>query len=269
MDVNYYMFDGFVIDKTTGRKHLTHVVRKSDDRFYDGNGKPVCGARRYNIEPTLPYGRIGYCSRTPTSGRVRCAVCDKKRKKEPIQSLPDARRGVITTAIPSRLRRKFESAFNDPDLLDQSEIIALLNVRIADLLERVDTGESGDNWRQILKTFEEFQYAINTQDVEATNKSMNSLESLISTGVGDYQAWDEIYKVTELLRKVKADENALILKKGAMITAEEQMSIIYYMLGIITKHVRDRDALDRIKNDVLKLMDKNQSMGEVKVIEHG
>lgn len=260
--MSYYLLSGDIaIHKTNGKMRVTRVIRDESGRFYH-NGQPVCGARYSDTE--LPYG-VSYCDRKPQYGRVRCKKHDRATP-DPIQSLTSAKKDLIATALPARLKDRYEQSLNDPDILEQTESLALLRVRIADLLGRVDTGESGKAWTEALKAFQEFQVALQSQDVAGTNRAIARMEQILKRGGQDTWAWQEVYQVMELQRKIKSDENNLLVRKGAMITIEEQMSIIYYTLGVITKHVKDAGTLQAIKADMEKMLDKQASTGQVKVI---
>lgn len=64
-------------------------------------------------------------------------------------ALPHFRTGRRSRDLPARLAARYQEARSDPQLLELREGIALVDARIADLLARVDAGESGARWRAL------------------------------------------------------------------------------------------------------------------------
>src|SRR4051812_32142589 len=61
-------------------------------------------------------------------------------------ALPQFKHGRYSRSLPTRLAAQYEAAQSDPVLMELRDEIALNDARLADLLGRVDTGESGSLW---------------------------------------------------------------------------------------------------------------------------
>ena len=56
---------------------------------------------------------------------------------------PAYKSGRFSKALPDRLARKFQDAYDDPDLLSARSAVAILSTRIVEIAERFDAGGSG------------------------------------------------------------------------------------------------------------------------------
>jgi hypothetical protein len=84
------------------------------------------------------------CKRWVTPGRDVCRFHGGKVPRGP--ALPQFRHGRYSRFLPSRLAATYQTAAKDPELLSLRRELALVDARLDDLLQRVDTGESGALW---------------------------------------------------------------------------------------------------------------------------
>src|SRR5436305_15207335 len=59
---------------------------------------------------------------------------------------PNFAHGRYSKCLPDRLIGRYEAAQRDPELVAMRDEIALVDVRIGELLSRLDSGESGATW---------------------------------------------------------------------------------------------------------------------------
>src|SRR6187399_1656871 len=63
---------------------------------------------------------------------------------------PSFTTGKYSKYLPTRMLDRYHEAAEDHELIALREDVALLDARIADMLQRVDTGESGEIWASLL-----------------------------------------------------------------------------------------------------------------------
>lgn len=182
-------------------------------------------------------------------------------------------RSVRSHTLPARLVERYEASVNDPDLLSLRHSIALADARTQDLLDRVDSGESGETWNALKKTWEECEenrHKADSGDVEARRDFWQAYEMigvLISEGQSDYAAWRETLAVDEHRRRLADSERARVKDLKAMITAEKAMNLIGAVIGVVKTHVRDRTTLQRIAQDISRLVNGDVSNGSESGVE--
>lgn len=173
--------------------------------------------------------------------------------------------GQHSKNLPSRLSQTFVGALNDPDLLNLKSDIALSVSRRDDLLGRVDTGEAGELWRSLKATYAETEKQRRRWDLAGPSvegekakaaffETLETVGMLISEGVQDYQAWDEVNKMTEQRRKLAETETKRLKELNQMVTTDKAMAFVGALLGIVKNRVTDRSVLSAIVRDVDDLL---------------
>jgi hypothetical protein len=89
------------------------------------------------------------CKRHAIPGATVCRMHGAKTPRGP--DLPQFKSGRYSNFLPTRLAATYRNAAKDPELLSLHSEIALLDARMAELLGRVDTGESGALWGTLQK----------------------------------------------------------------------------------------------------------------------
>jgi len=162
--------------------------------------------------------------------------------------------GKYSKYLPGRLLERYLEARDDGELLALREEIAVIEARIADLLVRVDTGESGHIWRKLHDQTEMLKGALITRDVEKQNETINEMIRLIGRGRSDSAAWFDVLSSMEQLRKLKESERKRLVDMQQMITAQEATMLLIAVTDVIRKHISDRSVLSSISEDIRRLV---------------
>ncbi len=168
--------------------------------------------------------------------------------------LPQYKTGRYSKYLPARLAGRYQEAQADSELLALREEVVLTDARLADVLKRVDTGESGELWRNAKGAFENFKSAQGKGDIDKSREALTDLSALLTRGQDDYATWDEVGKLLEQRRRLVESERKRLVEMQQMITAERAMLLISAFVGIIRNHVTDRATLAAISADVGRLV---------------
>lgn len=161
--------------------------------------------------------------------------------------------GKYSKYLPGRLMARYEEALNDPELISLSGEIALVDTRIGELLTRIDTGESGQHWKDANKYFADATEAIRQNDTKAHQVAMLSLRDVLQVGQRDFYVWGEIVGLLEARRRLVDTERRRLVDAEQMITANEAMSLVAALMVVIKQHVADRDTLIAISDAFIRL----------------
>jgi Spy/CpxP family protein refolding chaperone len=165
-------------------------------------------------------------------------------------SHPQFKHGRYSKVIPERLRAQYEEAQDDPDLLSTREDVAFLQARIADLSQRLNSGESGQTWQNLRREWSCYRRAAaeasrlsGSERSEAEVRSRTHLEAvnrLISAGATEAQNWEELGKaLNQKTRLAKAEWNRLVDMKQ-LLTAEQAYTLVHRLLAAVLTHVSDK-----------------------------
>jgi hypothetical protein len=162
--------------------------------------------------------------------------------------------GRYSTCLPTRLAAHYEDAAHDPELLELRDNIATVDARIIDLLQRVDTGESGQLWRQAQAAMARFRREQVRGNLEAMQQVLARIEQLITDGAADYAAWQEVMDLIEQRRKLVESEQRRLTMAHESLTSEQAMLLLTQVVATIQRHVTDRQVLGAIAQDLQGLV---------------
>ena len=158
--------------------------------------------------------------------------------------------GRYSKFLPSHLAAHYKAAAHDPQLLELRRDIALTDARTIDLLQRVDTGESGAIWRQTQAAMRRFRREQALGNIDTLQQALVQVERLITRGAADHAAWREVGKLIEQRRKLCEGEQKRVTMAHEMLTSEQAMVLLTQIVAIIQRHVPDRAVLAAIAQDV-------------------
>lgn len=161
--------------------------------------------------------------------------------------------GRYSKYLPGRMLERYTEALSDSELVALRDELSLLDSRLADLLGRVDSGESGRLWRQVADTYDKFRAAYADRDVPTAMEHLRDLDGLIARGQSDYAAWSEIQALIEQRRKLAESERKRLVDMQQMITSEQAMALVAALVDSVKRHVDDRDTLAAINADIIRL----------------
>ena len=155
--------------------------------------------------------------------------------------------------LPARLLERYDEAERDEQLLELRGDVALLEARLAELLGRIDTGESGASWkaaRGLVRAYRKARAELNDGEADA---AVMALEAVIERGLGDYAVWDEIRDVLDRRRKLIESERRRLVEMQQVITYAQAMTFLATVSEAIRRHVTDPAVLAALSAELGRL----------------
>lgn len=187
------------------------------------------------------------CQRSAVSGKRVCTVHGGLTPGG-IAS-PNFKNGRYSKYLPDRLSVRYEQAVNDPQLLELSHEVALIDARLSDLLNRIETGETGQLWQDISKAWDEYK-------IKQDDSLLTKIDGYIKRGNDDYQVWDEIQATIEQRRRLVESERKRLVETQQYVTTIQAMTMISHVLAIIKDNVTDRETLQSISTGINRLVSR-------------
>ena len=198
------------------------------------------------------------CGRPPMVGRT---VCYHHGGMIPRGSaLPQTKTGRYSKHLPTRMASRYQEAQADPELLVLRDEIALLDSRLADVLSRVDSGESGALWSELNSTWEAYTRArYSSKPVpKKTAEMMEALsahEAVLTRARADHAAWAEIGQLLDRRQRMVESERRRYVEMQQMVSVEQAMLFLGAVTDAIRRHVSDRDTLAALGRELELLAD--------------
>ena len=201
------------------------------------------------------------CKRRVTPGKE---VCRMHGGKTPTGiALPQTKHGRYSKVLPTRMLERYNAAITDPELLNLSAEIAVVDSRLSDLLIRVESGDAGEIWDKLSKAKDKYRDASLKADIAEMGAQLDAMISLIERGAADVAAWREIHGVLEQRRRLVESERKRLVEQEQMLTLHEAMTMFQAMAAAVKSNVSDRDALGRIQAEWEKLITRTNQLAIV------
>lgn len=163
-----------------------------------------------------------------------------------IDNLSDRRKKFL----PDTLAETFQEAVNDPELLALRDDLALLEVRLGQLIRRGVSGESDDKWDKLSVCLLEIETALEVPNILKAKTAIRKIYVLISDAEKDRETWKQIYELLELRRKTTESEANRLVRLNQMISAEDAYALIDRILQAVKRNVRDPKEYSSIAYEV-------------------
>jgi len=168
--------------------------------------------------------------------------------------------GRYSKYVPTRLLARYEAATTDPELLNLSAEIALLDSRISDVLSRVDAGESGVLWREMGRLRRAFLAAQRVQDQDGMQDALLGLLGAVGRGHADFEAWADVVDLLERRRRLVESEQKRRVAMHMLIKVEEAVGsmkvIADAVRDAVVEHVDDRSVRREVLDAVQSALDR-------------
>ncbi len=196
--------------------------------------------------------RSGGKCKAPAMRNGRCRLHGGKSLAGPASGT--FKTGRYSKYMPARLLERYEAAIEDPELLNLKHDISLVDSRLSDLLQRVDTGESRTLWEKARKVNQEIQKAVHDENYGRMMVQCLELDRLIGDAMVDHEAWYEIHAILDQRRKLVESEQKRLVSMQQMITSEQAMTLITAVIDTVRRNVPDRSILAAISADITRII---------------
>jgi len=135
--------------------------------------------------------------------------------------------------LPKRLTQKYIESVNDPEIIALNDDIALVEVRIKQLIDNIDKDEPPVVWDQAYKAFLEYSRYKRLGDKEKADDAFRVLEDMFEHSSNERESWDEIFTRLEQRVKFAVDERKRRMDMKALLDAEKAMDMVSNLLAAV------------------------------------
>lgn len=156
-----------------------------------------------------------------------------------------------TEYLPDTLAKKYQDAVNDGELLNLRTDMGLIEIRLSQLMAKIETGDPQKKWAEFKEIAEVQKEAFHGDDpLKATYLNQLLLEK-IDKHLEDYQVWKEIRELMEDRRRLVESESNRLVRMQEMISAEDATHLLNdVILQSIKRHVKDPQTYAAIAYDI-------------------
>lgn len=167
---------------------------------------------------------------------------------------PSTIHGRYSKDLPTRLASRYDQARTDPFLLELRDEIGVIESRLSELLQRIDSGESWDAWQRAQDAYMELQK--NRDNVQQFQHWYFQLGQIIQKGIADYHTWMDIGVQMDRKQRLVESERKRLVEQQQTMTSEQAMLLFQALFKAVATHVGDRQTRAAIQADFERLVDR-------------
>lgn len=153
------------------------------------------------------------------------------------------------------LQAKYMQALEDQNLLSLREDVALVDVKIAEIVETIHEPAS---WDEAYGAFERLRLAVTQKDAGRMTEALNDLEKPFDSFKGEKAAWDDLLRILENRRKLVESERKRMVELQQYVAVERIMGFVNSLQEILHRNVNDPDKRRVIATEIRRLVGSDQ-----------
>lgn len=237
--------DGDVVGKGTSTSENPIRVRTQQNGLpfrVNAEGKEICGAKTRNGTP---------CQAAPMiNGRCRMHGGATPNGFD----LPHTKAGRYSVYLPKNLAGQFDTAVSDPQILNLNANIALLDVRLNELLTQLADNETTESWNELGNLLGPLSKAIEERN---GSKAVALMERVLQSWQSFYsnkETWQEIIEVSEARRRLTESERKRLIDMDLVLHADRAYMLVAFIQDIIIRHVQDQSVRASIAYEIRRVL---------------
>lgn len=164
--------------------------------------------------------------------------------------------GRRSMRLPAKLAERYQQLIDDPDILNLSRDLALLDLRLEELTGRLEDNESVSGWRRARDAFTKLREALTKGDGGAIREELGRLGQVITGATASDSTWRDIRDVLLERRLLAETERRRLVDLHQMVTVEELMLLMNAILIVINRHVPEPQRRLAIAMEIRSLMNR-------------
>lgn len=160
--------------------------------------------------------------------------------------------GRYSRYLPERLLARYHESEADPEKLALDAELAVIDARLAEVLQRVDSGETGSLWTELRTKWHVMEQALASGDA-AFGPAMQEVGTLISRGHADRIAWNDVVTLIRERTKLVESERKRRVEMQQMVSVEHATALLALLVDAVRQHVQDDEALRAVQSEYARL----------------
>lgn len=136
------------------------------------------------------------------------------------------------------------------------EQINLAEVRIAQLVSKLDTSSSSKTWLDIRQARLDIMNAVKSGNADQLTAALKVLESVSEAGQKEHRAWEELFKVQRQLKLLIESERKKMVEDKFMVTLDEFVIVLSMIGHAINQKVTDPEIRRELGKEVRMISQK-------------
>jgi hypothetical protein len=161
--------------------------------------------------------------------------------------------GRYSRYLPERLLARYHEAEADPEKLALEAELAVIDARLAHVLQHVESGESGKVWTDLRAKWQAAEPVLTAGDPTAAGPLVQEIGALISRGSTDSAAWSDVISLIRERTRLVESERKRRIEMQQVVSVEHATALLALLVDAVRQHVHDDEALRAIQSEYARL----------------
>ncbi len=167
--------------------------------------------------------------------------------------------GRYSKHLPSNLDKLYREALSNPDLIEMSDHIALLEARMQEVLAVTAAGSPAPTWSEVEAAFGVFETELLSGNMEKAIPAMEAIHKMFEDGIKWDRAWKTVTDTMEQLRKMTDTEVKRKKELNQMVPIERVVILMAAVGQAVKRHVTDPAQIQAVYNELAILHGTNSA----------
>ncbi len=185
-------------------------------------------------------------------------------------------------SLPETVRGAFNGHMDDPELVGVHEELAVITIRIEELLQRIPGNDGGNLWQTAYRAFQQFRRASQNRDMPPERRAelmathLEQLDAALQQGHTDYALWGEVVGLIDKRRALVETATRIEYNRHNVLSANDAALYARYVIratlsaidGMDVDEKHKRRAKQSIQDDMLRILSSmNARLPEVSGVD--
>lgn len=157
--------------------------------------------------------------------------------------------GRYSKYMPQEIFERYQTAMEDQTLLDLTSEIALVDTRLATLMERVEVPDVFGTLRRL----RDILGSLGHKDEERRASAIEYARDLLDATRNDAHEWEQIFKLIEARRKLVESERKRRIETNTTMTIEELVNTATALANLALRYIPEGNAQRGYIDDVSRI----------------
>lgn len=204
------------------------TIEKRDHTYavWDPQGNARCGAKSRKGTP---------CKAYPEGGKLRCRMHQGLPVKGELH--PTYKHGRYTSDTTPSLREQFKD-FSDDDLLDLTENLRMVDLRLRQLFTNIEDGDFSASAKELRKQFITVQnaYARSAGNEAQFKQELKALGDMIESAATSHETWDELLTWNTARQNMTTGIHKMAKDNDGMLSVPVVVELFYTLIQAVLEH---------------------------------
>lgn len=174
--------------------------------------------------------------------------------------------------LPAKLDELYREALSNPELLEMSDHIALLEAHLQDVLYTSSQGDPVPSWSEVTETFADVTTAVLEGNQERSNAAIEKMHNLLEAGEKWDRTWAQISGkdgILEQLRKLTDTEVKRKKELNQMVPIERVVILMAAVGEAVKRNVSNPDEIQAVYRELAMLQGSDSAPGRASIKKVG